>query len=176
MKWVLQSLRLELRPCTEADIDLLLNHWTQPMVRRYLFDDRITERETVAGFVELSQASFQKYGYGLWVVVGTDKQFQGVCGFCESPLKKCDLIFSIAPPYWRRGIATQSAQCVLKYAFDTLGFQQITSTVDQPNSASIRVLEKLGMSLIKEQLINGNLILHYALTARDYYTQDTGRS
>lgn len=108
MKWVLQSLRLELRPCTDADIDLILSHWTQPMVRRYLFDDRITDRETVAGFVELSQAAFQKYGYGLWVLIGTDQQFQGVCGFCD-PLE-CDLLISIAPLYWGQGLATESAQ------------------------------------------------------------------
>lgn len=171
MNWVLQSLRLELQPCTDADIDLLLDHWTQPSVRRYLFDDRITDWETVAGFVAASQASFQKYNYGLWVLIGTENQFQGVCGFCD-PLEKCDLIFSIAPLYWGQGLATESAQCVRQYAFDTLKFPQITSTVDQPNKASIKVLEKLGMSLVKEALNNNNPILYYALTAKDYYSQN----
>lgn len=141
------------------------------MVRRYLFDDRITDRETVAGFVAASQASFQKYNYGLWLLIG-NQQFQGVCGFCESPLEKCDLIFSIAPPYWGQGLATESAGCVRQYAFDTLGFQQITSTVDQPNKTSIRVLEKLGMSVVKEELNNNNPMLYYALTARDYYAKN----
>lgn len=141
------------------------------MVRRYLFDDRITDRETVAGFVELSQATFQKYGYGLWVLIGTDQQFQGVCGFCD-PLEKCDLLISIAPPYWGQGLATESARCVLKYVFDTLGFPQIRSTVDQPNTASIRVLEKLGTSLVKEGLMNNNPVLYYAFTSEDYYTRD----
>lgn len=108
INWVLQSLRLELRPCTDADIDMLLRHWTEPVVRRYLFDDRITDRETVAGFVELSQATFEKYSYGLWVLSGTDQQFQGVCGFCD-PLEKCDFLISIAPPYWGQGLATESA-------------------------------------------------------------------
>lgn len=171
MNWVLQSLRLKLRPCKDADVDLLLDHWTQPSVRRYLFDDRITNWETVAGFVAASQASFQKNGYGLWVLIGTENQFQGVCGFCESPLEKCDLMFSIAPLYWGQGLATESAQYVMQYAFETLKFPQINSTVDQPNKASIRVLEKLGMSLVKEEL-NNNSILYYALTAKDYYSQN----
>lgn len=142
------------------------------MVRRYLFDDHIIDRETVAGFVASSLASFQRFGYGLWVLIGTDGAFQGICGFCESPLLGRDLVFSIASPYWGQGLATESARCVLQYAFDTLGLQQIMSTVDKPNTESIRVLEKLGMSLVEEQLINGNSILYYALTSEDYRTQE----
>lgn len=167
MNRVLQSLRLELRPCTGADVDLLLKHWTEPLVRRYLFDGRIIEREIVAGFVASSSASFQRYGYGLWVLSGTDGEFNGVCGLCDA-LEKRDLVFSIAPPYWGRGLATESTRCVLQYAFDTLGLQQIMATVDKPNTESVRVLEKLGMSLLEERLIDRNPILYYSLASGHY--------
>jgi hypothetical protein len=59
---MLSSSRLNFRPCTDADVDLLLEHWTEAMVRRYLFDDRITDRETVARFMELNSALFQNRG------------------------------------------------------------------------------------------------------------------
>lgn len=173
MNLVLQSSRLELQPCTGADIDLLLKHWTEPLVRRYLFDGRIIEREIVAGFVASSAASFQRSGYGLWVISGTDGEFKGVCGLCDA-VEKRDLVFSIAPPYWGRGLATEGARCVLQYAFDTLGLQQIMSTVDKPNTESVRVLEKLGMSLLEEQLIDGNPILYYCLAAGEYHTPHAG--
>lgn len=169
---VLQSSRLELQPCTGADIDLLLKHWTEPMVRRYLFDDCIIESEIVAQFVAASSASFQKYGYGLWVLFGTDGEFNGVCGLCDRTIERHDLLFSIPPPYWGRGLATESAQCILQYVFDTLGLQQVMATVDQPNIESVRVLEKLEMSLLEERLINGNPMLYYSLTSRDYRTRD----
>ncbi|RCJ39201.1 hypothetical protein A6770_12230 [Nostoc minutum NIES-26] len=164
MNLVLQSLRLNLQPCTEADIDVLLKHWIEPKVRRYLFDDRIIDYETVEGFVSASCSSFQKNGYGLWILVDkTDGKFKGVCGLYDDreTLKKPDLIFSIATTYCGQGLATESARCVLEYGFDTLGLEQIMATVDKPNTESIKVLEKLEMSLLEERLINGNPILDY---------------
>lgn len=175
MNQVLQSLRLDLRSCTGADVDLLLKHWTEPMVRRYLFDDRIIDREIGERIVASSSASFQRYGYGLWVLIGTEGEFQGVCVLCDETLnetlEKPELLYSIAPPYWGRGLATESARCVLQYAFDALRLQQIMATVDKPNIESVRVLEKLGMSLLEERLINGNPILYYCLASRNYRTK-----
>ena len=135
-------------------------------MRHYLFDDCITDRETVAGFVAKSAASFEKQGYGLWILTDKiDGGFRGVCGFGET-MTKPDLLFSIAPPYWGRGLATESARCVVQYAFDKIGLQHVRATVDKPNTISIRVLEKLGMSLLEEQSVNGNPILLYSLVQR----------
>lgn len=171
MNQVLQSLRLNFRLCTDADVDLLLSHWTQPMVRRYLFDDRIIDRQTVEQFVTSSSTSFAKYGYGLWILTNkTDGEFQGVCGLYlfDETQQKPDLVYSIATPYWGQGLATQSARCVLEYAFEAIKLPQIIATVDKPNIESVRVLEKLGMSLLQEQIINENPILRYSLAADDY--------
>lgn len=174
MNRVLQSLRLNLRPCTKADVDMLLQHWTEPQVRRYLFDDRIIDHKIVEGFVAASSSSFQENNYGLWILTDkTDNQFKGVCGLYDEDetLRKPDLIFSIATLYWGQGLASESARCVLEYAFDTLSLEQIMATVDKPNTQSIKVLEKLGMSLVEERLINGNPILYYTKrpsSDRDY--------
>lgn len=168
MNPALQSLRLDLRPCTAADVDLLLRHWTEPSVRRFLFDDRVVERETVAGFVAASSASFEKDGYGLWLLNGrADGEFRGVCGLCETVVKP-DLLFSIAPPYWGRGLAAEAARRVLQYAFGELGLPGVIATVDKPNKLSVRTLEMLGMTLTEERLIDGKPILYYALAAGDY--------
>lgn len=168
MNHVHASANLKLRPCSEADIDLLLNHWTKPAVRRFLFDDRITDRETVAGFVRASATTFKALGFGLWLLA--DKVtggFRGVCGFMEKD-NNPDLLFSIEPAYWGKGLATESASCVLDYLFQKLNYKQILATVDKPNKVSIMVLEKLGMQLKEEELIQGNPILFYTLTREQY--------
>ena len=168
MNRVLRSSRLELRPCAEADTELLLTHWIEPAVRRYMFDDRVVDGETVRQFIAASAASFQRSGYGLWVLISkADGGFRGVCGLCETIMKP-DLLFSVEPPYWGQGLATEGSQCVLRYAFDVLGLRRVTATVDKPNTESVRVLEKLGMSLTEVRLINGNPILCYALAYEDY--------
>lgn len=158
----LQSARLLLQPCDGADVDLLHQHWTEPGVRRYLFDNRAIDIETVSRFVATSCASFSKYNYGLWLLRGSDDhQFRGVCGLYDGEYEDPEILFSIATPYWQQGLATESAQCVLHYAFNALRLKRVVATVDPPNIESIKVLEKLGMVFVEEQVIQGNPILFY---------------
>src|SRR5262245_30630200 len=167
----LQTLRLTLRPCTTTDVEVLLRHWTQPLVRRYLFDDQIADRETIEALVANSCASFEKLGFGLWTVTGKDDgEFRGVCGFADSG-GRADLLFSIEPNHWGQGLATEAAQCVLRYGFESLRLPGVMATVDEPNTVSIRLLEKLGMSLEEERLRKGNLLFVYSMTVEDYQKQ-----
>lgn len=163
MNYVLESLNLNLRPCAEADVKLLLNHWTKPLIRRYLFDDQMTDRPTVASFVEQSENNFKTLGFGLWVLTDkVDGGFRGVCGCMEKEMKP-DLLFSIEPDFWGNGLATESAHCVIAHLSQTLKMKKIIATADKPNTISIAVLEKLGMQMTEERVIEGNPLLFYAL-------------
>jgi RimJ/RimL family protein N-acetyltransferase len=158
-----------MNPCGEADIELLHSHWTEPDVRRYLWDGRIITRETVREFVRAGLVSFRKRGYGLWIL--SDKRggvFRGVCGLRDGDLPSPELLYSIAPPHWGAGLVTESAWCVLQHAFENLGLACIEATVDKPNVASIRVLEKLGLSFREEKLIHGNPLLYYAVSRGEF--------
>jgi RimJ/RimL family protein N-acetyltransferase len=46
--------------------------------------------------------------------------------------------------YWNRGIATEAVTAVTEYAFNTLGMVRVHAEVFQWNTASMRVLEKVG--------------------------------
>jgi RimJ/RimL family protein N-acetyltransferase len=48
--------------------------------------------------------------------------------------------------------------------FTALELQGVVATVDQPNLASIRVLEKLGMSMMSEQRMHDTLVRYYAIS------------
>ncbi len=87
-----------------------------------------------------------------------DGKFRGVCGFSEKDGVP-DLLFSIEPESWGNGLATESADCIIAYAFSDLGERQIVATVDKTNTISIKALEKIGMTLQEERLISGNPIL-----------------
>lgn len=176
MSWTLESPRLTLRPCTEADDATLLDHWAEPPVRHFLFDDRIISLDTVEQIIQASSAAFLQHNYGLWML--SDKasgEFRGVCGLCASGLVELDLLFSIAPSAWRQGLATESAKRVLRYAFEDLALPQVTATVDQPNTTSIKVLKKLGLSLQEAQTIKSNIVLRYTITFESYFSRPTNR-
>ncbi len=50
----------------------------------------------------------------------------------------------LAPPYWGRGYATEAAGAAVAHAFDTLGLARLHSGYLSGNTASARILSKLG--------------------------------
>ncbi len=57
-----------------------------------------------------------------------------------------ELGYWIGKPYWNRGYATEAAEAVLRYGFQTLGLHRICAFHFGRNPASGRVLQKLGMT------------------------------
>jgi RimJ/RimL family protein N-acetyltransferase len=57
-----------------------------------------------------------------------------------------ELGYWIGKPYWNRGYATEAAEAVLRYGFETLGLHRIWAAHFGSNPASGRVLEKIGMT------------------------------
>jgi RimJ/RimL family protein N-acetyltransferase len=56
-----------------------------------------------------------------------------------------ELGYWLGVPYWGQGYATESAQAVLNYGFDTLGLHRIYASYVKHNATSGRVLRKIGM-------------------------------
>jgi ribosomal-protein-alanine N-acetyltransferase len=53
----------------------------------------------------------------------------------------------VAPRYWGRGVATEAARLLARYALHARGFRRVEASVFAPNAASVRVLEKAGFTL-----------------------------
>ncbi|MDQ3252964.1 MAG: GNAT family N-acetyltransferase, partial [Acidobacteriota bacterium] len=75
------------------------------------------------------------------------------------------LIFGTRPQLWGRGYAVEAARAVLRYACDVLGLRRVVADVDEPNAASIRVLERLGMTRTRRAIVNGRPLLYYETDA-----------
>ena len=56
-----------------------------------------------------------------------------------------ELAYWIGVPYWNNGYCTEAAEAVLRYGFLNRGLNRIHARYFSQNSASGRVLEKLGM-------------------------------
>lgn len=164
MKYLLHTDRLQLRPCQNNDLDSLHELWIETNVRRFLFDDRQISREEAKLFIDTSIANFKDCGYGMWVFFeGQNELMAGFAGLLHSPEGPPSLIFGTRPQLWGRGYATEAASAVLRYVFDVLGLEHAIADVDEPNAASIRVLESLGMSRTRRAIINGRPLLYYEI-------------
>jgi len=167
----LETARLLLRPCTADDLDALHRLWTDPEVRRYLFDDRIIPREQAAAMIQSSLASFPTHGFGLWLVhrAGEDAiiGFSGLSLTGDPP--EVELLYGIAPSAWGQGVATEAARAVLRYGFAELRLAHITAGADVPNVASLRVLEKLGMTFTRRTRTQYGEVLYFAVTREEFH-------
>jgi RimJ/RimL family protein N-acetyltransferase len=160
----LETEALVLRPASVPDIDVIHALWTHAAVRRFLFDDRVISREEALGFLERSETEFRESGYGIWLFYEKSSgSLAGFCGLLRSPEGAPSLVFGTDPDDWGRGYAPQAASAVLAHALETLGLARVAADVDEPNQASVRVLEKLGMRRTGRRVVNGRPILDYEI-------------
>ena len=68
------------------------------------------------------------------------------------------LAYWIAEPYWNQGLGTEAAEAVLEFGFDRLEVELIYADCHVENSASTKLLSKIGMKLHRK---NGNLLLFH---------------
>ena len=52
----------------------------------------------------------------------------------------------LVPDYWGQGLATEGGRAALEFGFQVLGLDEIISIYEPENSASGRVMQRLGMS------------------------------
>jgi [ribosomal protein S5]-alanine N-acetyltransferase len=150
----LETARLCLRPFAPADVDDLHRLWTDAAVRRYLWDDEVIDRETVVEVVESSRESFRTQGFGFWTLAFRGDDAGG------GP--EVEILYGVAPAHWGGGIATEAVRAVLRFGFERVGLATIFAGADPPNVASIRVMEKLGMTFARRTRIHGLEAIYYA--------------
>jgi ribosomal-protein-alanine N-acetyltransferase len=142
----LRTARLLLPPVQDDDLPALHAHWNDPRVGRHLWDANPVPASTVADLIARSHHTFQTAGWGLWALrPAPAAPLIGVCGlapFQHGP--GVELLDSLAPTHWSKGLATEAATAVLTHAFDTLGLPAILATTDDANEASLRLLTRLG--------------------------------
>lgn len=169
----IETTRLTLQPLTAAAAAALHELWTHPEVRRYLWDDEVIPPQQTASIIATSSGLFSDKGFGLWGVRLRDVEnligFGGYWFFREPP--ELELLYGIAADRWGQGFATEAARALLRYGFETLQFAEVRGSTDVLNTASLRVLEKVGLRFDRRAVAAGLDTLHYRLT-RDAFQPD----
>lgn len=151
-----------LRRATQADVDALLTCFRDAHLRRWLFDDRLVECAQVEEHVAASEASFRSHGVGMWLLCAGDA-LAGFFSLRPGEPGEAELLYGLLPAHWHRGLATHCAARLVGDAFDAGGFVGVTAGADEPNRASIRVLERLGMERTGRELLPNGPTLFFAL-------------
>jgi ribosomal-protein-alanine N-acetyltransferase len=157
--------RLRLSPLQPSEAGALHEIWTEPEVRLFLWDEQILPPEQTAEIVERSSELFREQGYGLWAIrlrLNDDLiGFGGFWHFREPP--ELELILGVAPWLHGTGIATEAGTALIRHAFDELGFTEVRGSADVANTASVRLMEKLGMQQERRATVQGLDTVFYSL-------------
>jgi RimJ/RimL family protein N-acetyltransferase len=150
---LLRTDRILLRPWTLDDVDALHALWTAPEVRRYLWDDLIITRATVEQVVESDLRTADRDNIGNWTlhipapVWAAGAPIAGFCGFRlidDGP--EIELMYGLRGEHWGTGLATEACAAALEYLWRSTEYQRVYARTDPPNSKSIQVMVRLGMT------------------------------
>ena len=141
--------RLLLREFEEADWPAVLAYQSHPDYLRYYRWPGRAEQEA-RSFVrmlmgyreEQPRAKFQ-----LAIVLRDSGEMIGNCGIRRAAPDEpeAELGYELAPWHWRRGYATEATGAMLHFAFRELRLHRVFAQCIADNTASARVLERLGM-------------------------------
>ena len=161
----MESERLSLRPFAAEDLDDLHALWTDPEVRRHLWDNRRLAREETAAILERSSRLYREESTGLWAVERRGGEgligFGGYWYFGEP--QQLQILFGLRPEHWGMGLATELARCLIHYGFETLELARVTGATDRANVSSQRVMEKAGMRFVERVRSRHSDLMYYVI-------------
>lgn len=153
----LETDRLYLRRMTVEDAEnaYLLN--LDPEVIQYTGDDSFESIEK-ARFFLTKYDHYEKYDFGRWAVIDKENDaFLGWCGLKFTPeLAEYDIGFRFFKKYWNRGYATEAAKACIDLGFNHYNLTTIVGRARKENISSIRVLEKIGLTYLRDFDFDGN--------------------
>lgn len=146
---VLETERLLLRPSTTDDAPFVLTLLNEPSFLRFIGDKKVRNLEDARQYLLNGPiASYERHGFGLLLVELKDSNIPaGMCGLLKrEELPDPDIGFAFIPDYWGKGFAFEAATAVMNDARERLKLNRILALVDPANDASIKLLERLGLS------------------------------
>ena len=151
MKIIIETDRFILREFLVKDAQEFYNMNLNEDVIKYTGDFPFKSVEEAEEFIN-NYDHYQKYGYGRWSIIekGTNN-YIGWSGLkMTESLNEIDLGFRIKKEYWNKGMAMETAKAVLDFAFAKLKITKVVARAMKDNTASIKVIKKLGMKFRNE--------------------------
>ncbi|GAA0343664.1 GNAT family N-acetyltransferase [Actinoallomurus spadix] len=156
--------RLHLRPYTPGDLDALHDIQSRPEVARYLYwdaRDRDEVREALRQKIRSSVLADENNGLQLAAVLPESGTLVGdvLLMWTSREHRQGEIGYVFHPDHGGRGYATEAAAVMLRLGFEGLGLHRVVGRLDGRNTASARVLERLGMRreahLVQNEWVKG---------------------
>jgi ribosomal-protein-alanine N-acetyltransferase len=144
----LRTERLKLTPPTADDADFVLELLNDPGWLQNIGDRGVRTLDDARAYIA------ERFSKSLWLVArDANGEAVGMCGLVEREgLDHPDIGYAYLARHSGQGYATEAARAVLAHARDVLGLTTVLAITSPGNTASQRVLEKIGLRYV--QMIN----------------------
>jgi len=145
----IETTRLRLRHFVDSDLLAFMAYRNDPEVARYQSWDSINEAEARAFIQEQKEIQPGIPGQGFQIAIEL-KETGVLIGDCYFTMNELDSLqaeigFTLSRAFQGQGFATEAVSCFLNYAFLTFNLHRIIAITDCENTASVALLERLGM-------------------------------
>ena len=162
MNGALQTEHLLMRPPEDADLDALVAFHEDPLVRKVFGD---ATRDEVGEWIAIARRGWERRGHGRVVLLDReDGAFLGRSGLRHWPeFDEVEVGWSLTAAGRGRGLATEAGRFWLDWGLRELDVPYLTANIDPDNTASIAVAERLGMTPLREDTLQGGPVIVYSL-------------
>jgi RimJ/RimL family protein N-acetyltransferase len=167
----IDTARLRLRRLAPDDLAALHAIHSREDVTRWLYWGPRGEDEVRAS---LEGHIARPFGEGVVLAIDLKGDLIGTANVAVGEHRQGEIGFMLHPDHQGHGYATEAAEAILELAFDTYGLHRVFGRVEPRNTASARVLERLGMRkeahLVENEWVKGEWQSEaiYAILAREW--------
>jgi RimJ/RimL family protein N-acetyltransferase len=162
----IETKQLLLRPLELSDAEALYKIYCDP--------EAILYWGTPDRSLDESKQRIQRFnedwsnGFGDWALVDkVSKKFVGFCGLHYiSGMPEVNLGYLVDRNHWGKGFGTEASKASLDFGFQNCKMDQIVATTAPKNIASLKVLEKCGLSFWKKIERNNRERVVYSITRK----------
>ena len=139
---------------------------------RYVNNGEPWSDAKVREFISRQMRHAARYGFCFWKIQRKpDGRLLGLCGLQALRIGsrwEVEIGWWLTPRYWGRGLASEAASAVMKFALKNSPAERIVAIAVAENQASRRIMEKIGMRYERDVRHKGFDVVLYA-------TQGSGR-
>ena len=133
------------------------------------------EKDAIYWINLANQGLKQKSNYIFGIRLKQEAQFiGGISLTANQGNNRAEVGYWVAKPYWGKGLTTEATKAILRFGFEDLRLNKVTSSHMAKNPASGRVMQKSGM--VKEGFLASHILkdskyhdlVVYGITQRQY--------
>jgi ribosomal-protein-alanine N-acetyltransferase len=172
--------RLVLRRFAARDLAAFQSYRRDPEVGRYQGWSVLDDAGAAAFIAAMAEAKFGVPGEWFQIAVAdrsTDALVGDIgLGFADDRAGVAEIGFSMAPAAQRRGLAAEAVRCALALLFASGRVDVVEGITDARNAPSIRLLERIGMQLVRTQqaLFRGEMCTEHVYSIARATWRDSG--